>query len=51
MNQYSLHTLRDAVIGYPDIEIIDDKSIQKEMRQAVFHTRQSVANGGTRKPS
>jgi hypothetical protein len=40
----------DAVIGYPVIEIIDDKIIQKEMRQPVFQTRQSATDEGTRKP-
>jgi hypothetical protein len=30
-----------------DIEIIGDKSIQKELKQSVFHTRQSARKGGT----
>jgi len=41
--------ISDTVVGYPDIEIIGDKSIQKKLRQPVIHTRQSATNGGKRK--
>jgi hypothetical protein len=42
--------ITDAVIGYTDIDIIGDKSIQKELRQPVILTRQSIMYEGTVKP-